>query len=61
MLYAKVHVSTTVEVLDHTGLLAWRRNAGPVALSLVASIAVRRPLTASQRRRLPKALKEKLA
>jgi hypothetical protein len=51
--------SATIEVPDHESLrAAWRLHGGP--LTLVGRFIVRKSLTASQRTRLPKALKDLL-
>jgi hypothetical protein len=57
--YMLVDASATVEVLDHKGLLAaWKLYGGP--LTLVGSFRVCKPLTASQIRRLPSGLRDRL-
>jgi hypothetical protein len=60
MAYMKISPSTgTIEVPDHKSLLAaWREYGGP--LCFVRRFIVGKPLTASQLRRLPEALKERL-
>jgi hypothetical protein len=57
--YMLIHALTTVEVLDHKGLLAaWKLYGGP--LTLVGGFRVCNPLTASQIRRLPSGLRDRL-
>ena len=56
MAFMLIDRSTTIEVADHKNLLAaWRLHGGP--LTLVGRFIVRKPLTASQLRRLPGALR----
>jgi hypothetical protein len=57
--YMLIHALTTVEVLDHKGLLAaWKLYGGP--LTLVGCFRALKPLTASQIRRLPSGLRDRL-
>ena len=59
MTYMLVRASATVEVLDHKGLLvAWRLYGG--LDTLVGSFRSLKPLTASQIRRLPSGLRDRL-
>ena len=59
MTYMLVDASATVEVRDHKGLLAaWKLYGGP--LTLVGSFRTLKPLTASQIRRLPSGLRDRL-
>jgi hypothetical protein len=56
MSYFRIALAT-VYVTNHANLrAAWRSHGGPC--SLVVTFVVRQPLTASQRRRLPAALRK---
>jgi hypothetical protein len=60
MLYLKITASATIETTNHKDLLAaWRLYGGPG--SLVGSFKVKKPLTEAQLRRLPAALRDKMA
>jgi hypothetical protein len=59
--FMNIRALTTIEAPDHKGLLtAWKLYRGPLALVLVGRFIVKKPLTASQHRRLPKGLRERL-
>jgi hypothetical protein len=60
MAFMLIEATSTVTVADHKSLLtAWKIHGGPG--SLVGRFIVEKPLTRSQLRRLPMALKEKMA
>jgi hypothetical protein len=61
MSYCLITALSTVEVEDHKNLLGvWPTYKDPHKLLLISSFIVKKPLTASQRRRLPAGLRDRL-
>jgi hypothetical protein len=61
MSYCRITALSSIEVSDHKNLLAiWRLYRDPLALGLISSFTVTKPLTLSQRRRLPADLRDRL-
>jgi hypothetical protein len=61
MTLCAINPATTVTVANHANLRRMWRNYGPAAQSLIGRVVVKRPLTATQTRRLPKRLRRVLS